>query len=356
MPTQSSTTAGLRYVHDDEPGFRRRRAGKGFTYLDLKGKPIRAAAKVERINGLAIPPAWTDVWICPRADGHLQATGRDAKGRKQYRYHPDWRALQEEMKFDRLISFGEGLPAIRKRIAEDLNRSGLPREKVVATVVHLLEASLIRVGNEEYARTNGSFGLTTLRDPQVKISGAEMRFSFPGKSGQRHQITVDDARTARIVRKCRDLPGQRLFQYVDDDGKQHNIGSEDVNDYLRAATEDSFTAKDFRTWIGTLLAATALSVLEPPTSDAAARRQAAAAIEVVARQLGNTPTVARNSYVHPDIVDLYVEGTLPDLWTEKPARDTKWLLAEERRLLRVLREASRRQRRDRNAKTQARAA
>ena len=204
-------------------------------------------------------------------------------------------------------------------MADDLGRRGLPREKVLATIVHLLESSLIRVGNDEYARTNGSFGLTTLRDPHVHVDGSDIRFTFPGKSGQRHEVTVTDPRTARIVRQCRDLPGQRLFQYVDDDGKRHKVESGDINDYLRETTGDDFTAKDFRTWIGTLLAATALSVLEPPRSDAAARRQAAAAIEVVARHLGNTPTVARNSYVHPDIVDLYVEGTLPDLWEEKPA-------------------------------------
>jgi DNA topoisomerase I len=212
-------------------------------------------------------------------------------------------------------------------------------------VVHLLETSLIRVGNEEYARANGSFGLTTLRDPHVHVHGSEIAFTFPGKSGQRHTITVDDARTARIVRRCRDLPGQRLFQYLDDDGTQHKVESGDVNDYLRETTDEDFTAKDFRTWIGTLLAATALSALDEPRSDADGRRQAAAAIEVVARQLGNTPTVARASYVHPDIVDLYVEGALPDLWHEKAARDGRFVLAEERRLLRVLKEARRRQQR-----------
>jgi DNA topoisomerase-1 len=339
----ASGSHALRYVHDDEPGLRRRRSGKGFVYLDARGKRITNEGRVERVKQLAIPPAWTDVWICPREDGHLQATGRDAKGRKQYRYHPAWRAVQEEMKFDRLISFGQALPAVRRRIATDIARRGLPREKVLATVVHLLETSLIRVGNEEYARSNGSFGLTTLRDPHVRVHGGEMEFSFPGKSGQRHHITVDDPRTARIVRQCRDLPGQRLFQYVDADGKQHKLESGDVNDYLRDTTDEDFTAKDFRTWIGTLLAATALSALEVPESDADGRRQAAAAIEVVARQLGNTPTVARASYVHPDIVDLYVEGDLPELWRDKPARDGRYLLAEERRLLRVLKAARRRQ-------------
>jgi DNA topoisomerase-1 len=343
--TSPPSSHGLHYVHDDDPGFGRRRAGKGFVYLDTHGRKIADRAKVERIQALAIPPAWTDVWICPSPHGHLQATGRDAKGRKQYRYHPGWRAMQEEMKFDRLIAFGEALPAIRRRIADDLGVPGLPREKVVATVVHLLETSLIRVGNEEYARANGSFGLTTLRDPHVHVHGSHIAFTFPGKSGQRHTVTVDDARTARIVRRCRDLPGQRLFQYVDEQGNQHKIESGDVNDYLRETTDEDFTAKDFRTWIGTLLAATALSALDEPRSDADGRRQAAAAIEVVARQLGNTPTVARASYVHPDVVDLYVEGALPGLWHEKPARDGRFVLAEERRLLRVLKEARRRQQR-----------
>jgi DNA topoisomerase-1 len=342
---RAKPTAALRYVHDDDPGFRRRRSGKGFAYLDTRGHPITDAAKLRRIKALAIPPAWTDVWISPRPDGHLQATGRDAKGRKQYRYHPDWRAVQEEMKFDRLISFGEALPAIRRRIADDIARRGLPREKVIATVVHLLEASLIRIGNDEYARTNGSFGLTTLRDPHVAIHGADISFSFPGKSNQRHAITVHDPRTARIVRQCRELPGQRLFQYVDEGGKRHKIESGDINDYLRETTGAEFTAKDFRTWIGTLLAGAALAALDPPQSDTAAKRQAAAAIEVVAEQLGNTPTVARSSYVHPDIVDLYVDGSLPELWTKAPARDTRWMLAEEKRLLKVLRAARRRQRR-----------
>ncbi len=248
------------------------------------------------------------------------------------------------MKFDRLINFGKALPTIRRRIATDIGAPGLSREKVLATIVHLLETSLIRVGNDEYARTNGSFGLTTLRDPHAHVRGSEIEFSFRGKSGQRHRITVDDRRTARIVRKCRDLPGQRLFQYVDDDGIRHKIESGDINDYLRETTGDDFTAKDFRTWIGTLLAATALSGLEAPHSDADGRRKAAAAIEVVSRQLGNTPTVARASYVHPDIVDLYIEGTLPELWHEKPARDGRWLLAEERRLIRVLKAARRFQR------------
>lgn len=336
---------GLRYVHDDDPGYRRRRAGRGFTYLDTRGKPIRSQPTIDRIKGLAIPPAWTDVWISPRADGHLQATGRDARGRKQYRYHPEWRAAQEEMKFERMIEFGEALPDIRRTMADDIARSGLPREKVLATVVHLLETSLIRVGNEEYARTNGSYGLTTLRGAHVELDGGDIRFTFKGKSGRRHEVTVHDPKTARIVKQCRDLPGQRLFQYVDDDGHHRNVESGDVNDYLREASGADFTAKDFRTWVGSLLAATALSSLDAPPSDAAGRRQAAAAIEVVARHLGNTPTIARTSYVHPDIVDLYVEGDLAEMWTASTGRDRRFLLGEERRLLHVLKVARRRQQR-----------
>ncbi|MEP6625450.1 MAG: DNA topoisomerase IB [Acidimicrobiia bacterium] len=339
--------ASLRYVHDDDPGITRRRAGKGFVYQSPRGKRITADGELTRIKALAIPPAWTDVWISPDARGHLQATGRDARGRKQYRYHADWRAEQESKKFDRMIEFGVALPTIRRQIAKDYRLPGLPHDKVVASIVHLLEASLIRVGNEEYARTNGSFGLTTLRDPHVTVGrGGDIEFTFPGKSNQRHHITVNDPRTARIVRKCRDLPGQRLFQYEDETGELRAVGSSDVNDYLRATTDADFTAKDFRTWIGTLLAASALAALDSPTSDRGGRHDAAAAIEVVAQRLGNTPTVARNSYVHPDIVDLYVEGSLPEIWTRRPARDSRWMLAEERRLLNVLRSARRRARAD----------
>ncbi len=344
--------ATLRYVHDDEPGITRRRAGRGFVYFAPTGRRITADRELTRIKALAIPPAWTEVWISPEPTGHIQATGRDARGRKQYRYHTDWRAEQETQKFDRMIEFGGALPAIRRRIAADYALPGLPHDKVVASVVHLLEASLIRVGNEEYARTNGSFGLTTLRDPHVSVGrGGEIRFTFPGKSNQRHTITINDPRTARIVRKCRELPGQRLFQYEDDAGELRAIGSSDVNDYLRAATDADFTAKDFRTWVGTLLAATALAALDPPTSERSGRQDASAAIEVVAQRLGNTPTVARNSYVHPDVVDLYVEGSLPELWTGRSARDSRWMLAEERRLLIVLRSARRRARAQRTRAT-----
>jgi len=289
------------------------------------------------------------VWICPDAHGHLQATGRDAKGRKQYRYHPEWRVQQEEDKYGRLIDFGAALPVIRKQVAQDYRLRGLPRAKVLAAVVHLLESSLIRVGNDEYAKTNGSFGLTTLRDRHVRFDSGDMRFSFAGKSGKDHAITVHDAKTARIVRSCRDIPGQRLFQYLDEDGKRGAVDSTDVNEYLRAATGAEYTAKDFRTWIGTLLAAVALESLAVPESDTEGRRNATLAITAVSKRLGNTPTVARNSYVHPDIVDLYLDGRLSEVWNRRPARDSRYFLAEEKRLVAVLKSAHRIQARNRTA-------
>ena len=333
----------LRYVNDDEPGYQRRRSGRGFVYLDRRDRRITNRAQIERIDALAIPPAWTDVWICPDAQGHLQATGRDAKGRKQYRYHVAWRAQQEQDKYQRMIDFGTALPGIRKQVAADYRRRGVPREKVLAVVVHLLESSLIRVGNDEYAKANGSYGLTTLRDRHVRFDAGDVRFSFAGKSGKDHTVTVHDARTARVVRRCRDLPGQRLFQYLDEDGKRRSVGSTEVNEYLRAAGGSDFTAKDFRTWIGTLLAAVALDAVDVPSSDAEARRNATLAITAVSKRLGNTPTVARNSYVHPDIVDLYLAGDLGETWHRRPARDGRYMLAEEKRLLDVLKTAYRRQ-------------
>jgi DNA topoisomerase-1 len=337
-------TARLTYVNDETPGYRRRKAGKRFAYLDRRGRRITDARTIARIDALAIPPAWTEVWICPDAHGHRQATGRDARGRKQYRYHPDWRVQQEEDKYERLIDFGAALPGIRKQVAADYRLPGIPRDKVLAAVVHLLESSLIRVGNDEYAKSNGSFGLTTLRDRHVAFDSGDMRFSFAGKSGKDHEITVHDPRTARIVRACRDIPGQRLFQYRDDEGKRGAIGSSDVNEYLRTISGSDFTAKDFRTWVGTLLAAVALDALDVPESDAEGRRNATKAITAVSKRLGNTPTVARNSYVHPDIVDLYLDGRLSEVWRKRPARDSRYFLAEEKRLLAVLKAAHRMQR------------
>ena len=301
--------AGLRYVRDDRPGIRRVWRGEALRYLGPDGRPIRDESTLARIRSLAIPPAYTDVWICPLANGHLQATGRDARGRKQYRYHPRWRAVRDGTKFDRMIAFGLALPRVRARVEADLALPGLPRPKVLATVVRLLATTLIRVGNEEYARANGSFGLTTLRDQHAKITGATVHFAFRGKSGVRHRIDIHDARLARVVHRCRELPGHELFQYLDEAGVTHAIDSADVNDYLREAAGEAFSAKDFRTWSGTVLAALALkgSAFE---SQAQAKRNVVAAIESVAKRLGNTPSVCRKCYVHPAIVDAYLGGAL----------------------------------------------
>jgi DNA topoisomerase-1 len=271
---------------------------------------IKERRTLIRIRSLAIPPAWTDVWICTREDGHLQATGRDARGRKQYRYHQQWRAVRDENKYQRLISFAKALPKIRRRIARDLRRKGLPREKVLAAVVKLLETTLIRVGNDEYAKSNGSFGLTTMRDRHAHVRGAKVSFEFRGKSGVEHEIDLEDPRLARIVRQCQDLPGQELFQYVADEGEIRDIGSSDVNDYLREISGQDFTAKDYRTWAGTALAAQALQEFEDFDSQAAAKRNITQAIERVAERLGNTPAVCRRCYVHPAVLDSYLDGSL----------------------------------------------
>jgi len=269
-----------------------------------------AARDRARIRALAIPPAWTDVWISPDPRGHLQATGRDARGRKQYRYHARWRAVRDEDKYGRLAEFGRALPAIRRRIGRDLGRAGLPREKVLAAVVKLLETTFIRVGNAEYARDNHSYGLTTMRDAHVRVSGSTVRFIFRGKSGIRHELELDDRRLARIVKRCRDLPGQELFQYLDERGRVVDVGSEDVNAYLKDITGTDFTSKDFRTWAGTVLAATLLRVAEPSTSAAAGKRAVVRAIDEVARRLGNTRAVCRKCYIHPAVVEAYLDGTI----------------------------------------------
>jgi DNA topoisomerase I len=313
----------LRYVADDAPGIMRTRAGSGFRYIDAAGKPVRDEAALARIKSLAIPPAWTDVWICPWDNGHLQATGRDAKGRKQYRYHPRWRSVRDEAKYERMLSFGRALPAIRRHVESALRLPGLPREKVLATVVYLLETTMMRVGNEEYARSNNSFGLTTLRDRHVRIDGSEVEFRFRGKSGIQHAIKVDDPRLARIIRRTRDLPGQELFQYVDDDGVQHGIGSADVNDYLREITGEDFTAKDFRTWAGTVLASLALQEFEKFDSQAQAKKNIVRAIEAVAERLGNTPSICRKCYVHPAVLDAYLDGTMLDALRKRTQQEWK---------------------------------
>jgi len=312
--------AGLRYVSDEAPGIAREAAGKGFRYRDPDGAAIDDETILARIKSLAIPPAWTGVWICRQANGHLQATGRDARGRKQYRYHPAWRRQRDEVKYERMISFGQALPAIRARVEADLSKPGLVREKVLATVVHLLQATMMRIGNEEYARTNKSFGLTTLRVRHVKVDGSAVQFRFRGKSGVFHDVTVEHRRVARIIARMRDLPGQELFQYLDDDGERHAIGSADVNDYLRDISGEDYTAKDFRTWSGTVLAALALSEFEKVDSDVQARKNIVRAIESVAERLGNTPSICRKCYVHPAVIDAYLDGTIVAALRER-ARD-----------------------------------
>jgi DNA topoisomerase I len=309
-PLESAQAAGLRYVSDTSPGIRRRGAGRGFTYLTPDGRPLRDKATLARIKSLAIPPAYTDVWICPIPNGHLQATGRDARGRKQYRYHPRWREVRDETKFGRMVAFSEALPRLRRRIDEDLAEPGLPKVKVLAAVVRLLECTGIRVGNEEYARSNRSFGLTTLRDHHVEISGSTMRFEFRGKSGKTHRVALSDRQLARIVARCQAVPGAELFQYVDDEGGRVAIGSGDVNDYLREITGEDFTAKDFRTWAGTLQAVAALEELGPAATAREAKSTILRAIDQVAERLNNTRAVCRKYYVHPAVLERYEAGTL----------------------------------------------
>jgi DNA topoisomerase-1 len=316
-PVESAKAAGLRYVSDTTPGIRRKRVGKNFSYIGVDGKPIHDPEELRRIKSLAIPPAYTHVWICPNPHGHIQATGRDAKGRKQYRYHPRWRAVRDETKYGRMIAFGQTLHLIRERTDRDLALPGLPREKVLATVVQLLETTLIRVGNDEYAKSNKSFGLTTMHDRHVDISGSTLRFHFRGKSGKKHTINMSDRRLARIVKRCRDIPGHELFQYIDDAGKPQDVTSDDVNAYLREITGQEFTAKDFRTWAGTVLAAIALKEFESFDSQAQAKKNIVRAIERVAERLGNTPSICRKCYVHPAVLDAYLDGSLIDVLKQR---------------------------------------
>ncbi len=316
-PPAAAKAAGLRYVSDSKPGIRREQAGEGFRYLDAKGEPVEDEATLKRIKSLVIPPAWTDVWICSQANGHLQATGRDARGRKQYRYHPKWRNVRDEVKYERMINFGKALPTIRAEVDKALKQPGLPREKMLATIVYLLEATMMRVGNEEYARTNKSFGLTTLRNRHVKVDGSDVEFKFRGKSGVYHKIHVHDRRLARIIRSTRDLPGQELFQYIDEDGETHSIDSSDVNEYLRTITGEDYTAKDFRTWSGTVLAALALQEFEKFDSETQAKKNIVRAIESVAEKLGNTPSICRKCYVHPAVLESYLEGSVVEAMRER---------------------------------------
>jgi DNA topoisomerase I len=307
---EAARSAGLRHVSDRSPGIRRVRSGRSFRYLTPDDKPLRDPEALLRIRKLAVPPAWTRVWICPLAHGHIQATGRDARGRKQYRYHPEWRRTRDETKYHRMLDFGHALPRIRAQVQRDLRRPELSRRNVLGAVVRLLETTLIRVGNEEYARENRSFGLTTMRDRHATIQGARVHFEFRGKAGVSHAIDLHDRRIARIVRQCRDLPGQELFQYIDAEGERHSIGSAEVNDYVRELAGGDFSAKDFRTWAGTVLAARALKELVPFSSQRQAKRNVLDAIEAVAMMLGNTRSVCRKCYVHPEILAAYFDGTL----------------------------------------------
>jgi DNA topoisomerase-1 len=308
------------YVTDEEPGSRRERAGDGWRYVRDKGREVRDEATLARIRKLAIPPAWTDVWICAQADGHLQATGRDARGRKQYRYHPEFREARESTKYEHMLDFARVLPTIRERVAEHMALRGLPREKVLATVVHLLETTLIRVGNDDYAKSNKSYGLTTLRNPHVKVEGAQLRFQFKGKSGKVWKLQVKDRRIAKVVKACQELPGQELFQYIDEAGELKRVTSADVNAYLREITGEDITAKDFRTWAGTVLAAQAFT-------QAASLKEA---IHQVALRLGNTPAICRKCYVHPELISAFQLGLLAGLDLKEQAEQEVLKLLESR--------------------------
>jgi DNA topoisomerase-1 len=308
LDRDSAKDAGLRYTSDDRPGLGRRRAGKGFRYVDTEGRTIHDRRELARIRRLAIPPAWTEVWISTDPRGHLQATGRDARGRKQYRYHERWREARDETKYERMLDFARALPKVRARVDRDLSRARLGRERVLATIVRLLETSLIRVGNDEYARANGSYGLTTLREKHVRVRGSRVTFRFRGKGAKEHEVGVTDRRVARVVRGLQDLPGQELFRYVDADGEVRSVDSGDVNAYLREVSGDEFTAKDFRTWAGTLFAARELRAIGKADGAQAARKNVNEAVKAVAARLGNTAAVCRKCYIHPAIVDAYVAG------------------------------------------------
>jgi DNA topoisomerase-1 len=316
-PEDAAKAADLRHVSDYRPGITRKRSGRGFSYAGLDGIAIRDRATLARIRALAIPPAWTDVWICPIANGHIQATGRDARHRKQYRYHPRWQQIRDATKYGRMVEFGTALPRIRARLHTDLALPGIPKEKVLATIVRLLEATFIRVGNEEYARNNRSFGLTTLQDRHVEIEGSQIQFRFRGKSGKVHAVKLTDRRLARAVQRIRELPGQDIFQFLDDAGEPQSIDSADVNEYLRAISGQEFTAKDFRTWAGTLLAALELVPSRCFDEDVSPKAALVAAVTSVAGRLGNTPAVCRKCYIHPAVLDAYQDRAMYEQWTKE---------------------------------------
>lgn len=337
----AARSVGLRYVNDDEPGIARRRSGKGFSYRQPDAARVTDKQTLARIRAIAVPPAWTEVWICRSQNGHIQATGRDARGRKQYRYHASWSSTRTEAKYERTIAFGRALPRLRRRVDRDLRHHGVPREKVIAAVVRLLEMTLIRVGNEEYARENRSYGLTTLLTRHAEVRGAGLKFTFRGKSGVQHSVGLSDRRLARVIRECQELPGQRLFQYIDDDGEIRVVDSDDVNSYLRDAMGQDFSAKDFRTWAGTLLAVRAIGALEGD-SRAPTKNELTHVVTEVANELGNTPTVCRQCYIHPAVIESYMDGSLSPAAASvraeprtRPTGQTR-LDAEERAVLAIL--------------------
>ena len=335
---EAAREAGLVYASDFEPGIRRVRKGKGFAYFDPHGKRVTDSDTLDRIANLAIPPAWKDVWISTKPRGHLQTTGRDARGRKQNRYHARWHKIRDADKFARLLGFARALPRIRRRVTRDLRQQGLPREKVVATIVRLLEMTFARIGNEEYARQNGSFGLTTLRDRHVKVKGATVRFLFKGKSGSEVEVGITNRRVASVVKRCEELPGQMLFQYIDPAGDRRTVTSDDVNQYLRETSGEDYTAKDFRTWGATVLAASALRDVVSFESDTEAKHNVVAAIDSVARRLGHTRAVCRRSYVHPAVIDTYLEGSLESVLSLVDGRAHRNLKAEEAAVIALLKQ------------------
>lgn len=339
-PVESAKAAGLRYVTDARPGIQRVKRGTGFRYVGVDGKPVRDAETLGRIKSLVIPPAWTGVWICSSADGHLQATGRDARGRKQSRYHPRWRETRDETKYQHMLAFGDALPGVRARVEHDLTLPGLPRLKVLAALVRLMETTFIRVGNVEYARENKSYGLTTMRNRHAQIHGTTITFDFAGKSGVHHTIDVQNRRLAKIVKQCQELPGHELFQYLDEEGTRHSVDSADVNEYLHEITGQHFTAKDFRTWAGSVLAAMLLREFEPYESQTQAKKNVVAAIKAVSERLGNTPSVCRKCYVHPEVLVKYMDGPTVQEVEEAVEQEVDHQLtalkAEEHALLRML--------------------
>lgn len=334
-PGASARAAGLRYISDLSPGIRRKRAGASFRYAAPDGRALHDTETLGRIKRLAVPPAWRDVWISPDPRGHIQATGRDARGRKQYRYHPRWRQVRDAVKYDRMLAFAQALPRIRERTDKDLERAGMPKEKVLAAIVRLLEETRIRVGNEEYRKENHSFGLTTLRDRQVEVIGSEVRFAFHGKSGKLHRVTLRDRRMARLIARSQEIPGQELFEYLDENGEPKTIRSEDVNEYLREVSGEDFTAKDFRTWAGTILAARFFREAAITPQTRGAKKALVRAIAHVADELGNTPAIARKSYIHPAVIAAFLAGSLKPI-RYRAEQDPYKLSAEERGLLKLL--------------------